>query len=794
MANNVVKYILDVNTKDAQDGLKKTSRETKKLESNLDDTKRSALDMASKVGSAVTGISSALGLVAGAVSTVVSAFEDAIEGAFEFNRAVVDSINDLNDLNAQSALSAESIQAVKVAFEGSGQSAQAAGAFISRFPRLMADLEAGSSRASEAAAKLGISIINQAGEMRSSDEILKDAIASLQQIENDTERSTTAFLLFGRSAGQLLQAFAKTSNFENFLALSNEFGVKTGPEASAAAAKFQELLAALNVVAAGTKQAFVEALGGIAFFNEILLGTVKLLATTQVFLQDQQENIQSFSNALGAIGTASFELFRSLLGSVQEYIGEAVNFMVIKLALPIYILNQIGLISDETFSKVEDLATATRDAGFALEDLTVAANTNVEQAQSTADRIEELVQGILAGIDLEGKNLQDGLKGLEDGLKSTTAAVDEFTFSFQGEDEAALERLNRAMMTIDDAFKEFQPLTVAAEQATEQVRLLQDAVEYYEELGLDTELAQELLTAAREKEKEALEALKPVVEDVSTDFQKLGDSIAGTISGISDPESLFGGLGAATGKAGGVLSGLGGKASQAGAALTAAAPFVGAIGAAVVALEELGQNTPKDLEEAFDTFLKNFKNGARILPTLIADILPDFLAEILVAIGAATLNLLFQLPKAITDALIQFTITFIIELKNALFGWADRIQDFFNNIGEYFNNLLTREGRRENRQRILGFESGGRFIPGQSGLRFTGADEGLAMLHRGETVVPESNRRSQAVDRTMGSMGSGVNIVVNAQIVEQSAIDELVRKIEQRMTGFGGGRSTLFGV
>ena len=92
----------------------------------------------------------------------------------------------------------------------------------------MADLESGASRASEAAAKLGISIRDQAGEMRSSDAILKDAIGSLQQIENDTERSTTAFLLFGRSAGQLLQALAKQANLKTSLALSEEFGVKTG--------------------------------------------------------------------------------------------------------------------------------------------------------------------------------------------------------------------------------------------------------------------------------------------------------------------------------------------------------------------------------------------------------------------------------------------------------------------------------------------------------------------------------------------------------------------------------------
>ena len=176
---------------------------------------------------------------------------------------------------------------------------------------------------------------------------------------------------------------------------------------------------------------------------------------------------------------------------------------------------------------------------------------------------------------------------------------------------------------------------------------------------------------------------------------------------------------------------------------------------------------------------------------MIADILPKFVGELLVAIGTAAINLTFQLPRAIRDGIVEGALVFSEELRQALFSWLDRIKEFFNNFGDYFSNIFSREGRRENRQRILGFESGGRFS--SSGIQFTGADQGLAMLHRGEYIVPESNRRSQAVDRTMNAAGGGgVNIVINAEIVEQSAIDELVRKIEQRFQGFGGGRSTLF--
>jgi len=806
---NIVKYILDVNTRKAVKGLDDVGDEAKKTGKDLDKAKKSGLAFASQLGGAVTGLASGIGLVTGALSTVVGALQDAAVGVYDFNKSVVDSINDLNDLNAQSALSAQSIQAIQVAFEGSGQSAGQAAGFISKFPRLMADLEAGSSRASQAAADLGIKIRDQAGEMKSSDTILRETIKSLQQIENDTERSTTAFLLFGRSAGQLLQAFGKTSDFENFLALSEEFGVKTGPEASNAAARFQELLAALNVVAAGTKQAFIEAIGGISFFNDLLLRTVKLVATVQVVIQDNQKAIGEFSTALGGIGSGIVDLFQTMILSVQGLIAESVAFMVMKLTMPLFIMNQIGLISDETFEKIDQLGLETGNAARALEDVVVGVNTTTENSISAGQRVEELVEGILAGIGGEGKGLEEDLKDLEDAMKNTGKAAKEAEISFGGENEFQADELQKAIETINKASDSFKPLEAAAKKARNQVLDLESALATFQQVGLDTTNVEELLNVARQNETEALNNLVGVTEETTNGFEKMGQTIASVLEGIaqaidriSSPDSLVGNfgdgfkkLGALASKAGEEIGGSkGASLSKAGAALGTTGAIAGGVGAVVVALEKLGQSTPKELEEKFDSFITNFEKGARILPTLIAEILPTFIGRLTVAVGEAFLNLIFQLPRAIADGVVEGGIVFAEELKKALFGWLDRIKEFFDNFGEYFSNIFTREGRRENRKSILGFESGGRFIPQQNGISFTGGQDGLAMLHRGEYIVPESNRRSQAVDRTMQGMnGGGVQIVVNAEIVEQSAIDELVRKIEQRFQGFGGGRSTLFG-
>ena len=158
---------------------------------------------------------------------------------------------------------------------------------------------------------------------------------------------------------------------------------------------------------------------------------------------------------------------------------------------------------------------------------------------------------------------------------------------------------------------------------------------------------------------------------------------------------------------------------------------------------------------------------------------------------------------------------FVEFADRVVFGFFKSIAEFVNILKDFFRSIFTREGRQERKQardrrqeargeefrrrleqlvNIAGFRSGGRFLPSaRGGIKFTGSDQGLAMLHRGEFVVPETGQMPQAVQRTMGMGQGGMTININAAVVESNAIDELVRQIERRFQTFGSSTSPLFG-
>jgi hypothetical protein len=145
-------------------------------------------------------------------------------------------------------------------------------------------------------------------------------------------------------------------------------------------------------------------------------------------------------------------------------------------------------------------------------------------------------------------------------------------------------------------------------------------------------------------------------------------------------------------------------------------------------------------------------------------------------------------------------------------AFVDGVQLLFQNLiqsivsaGEFFDST-TRGQRRERRRSFISdffdpnvsasFMGGGRFVPSaQGGIRFTGQQDTLAQLHRGEFVVPQSGQRPQQVDRQLNNTtGGGMTININSAVVDRNAVDALVREIEIRFNNqFGTSSSSLFG-
>ena len=826
---NVVQYILDIESKEAVKGMKKVSKEADKTEDQFDKTKKSGLEMASQVGSAVTGLASGIGIVTGGIQAMIGVLTSAVEASYEFSKSVVDSVNQLNDLEARSGLTAESIQAIIMAFEGSGQSAEKAEGFISRFPRLFADLATGSGRAADAARALGIEFTDSVtGKMKSADTILKDVTRSLQAIESDSERATMGFLLLGRGAGDFLQAFGKTSDFENFVDFTREFGVKTGPEASLAAARFQESISLLKTATKGLSQRFSDAIGGVSLFQKGLKSAIAFVVGLQVVIEENHDVFRAFGNNVIAIGSALGSFFKQTAVTIAEFVQTTVSFLLLQLNKPLFLLNMVGAISDEAFESILKGSDATVAALGNIRDIVVElTEMDIEDSDSViGQRVQEAMEkldNILAGITIEsleaGKALNAFREEEEKTKKSTIKLTDEqkqFRKDLSSYRDL-IERTSEAFATMDmtKAEREIHNLDKTISE-------LEKAMKFFdEEAGFEglfqVEEILRLIAIAEQKRTDILkEQNKVVVESVdalgimTTGFQTL-------IQGVASPEAFIQAIPDLMGQAPEIAKLIGGKAT--GAEIAAAGPHAAALAGATLGIAKLGAMTKEalaKLPDQFDSFINNFEKGIDILPRIIKDILPEFIVQFAKVISVDFMKLLlWDLPIAIIAALPELINQILIELVLLIADIFKGTVEIVRDIKHFVQTISTKEGWRMIAQQItiaikdqfdanmrflgdafdVSKRSGGRYIPSaRGGIRFTGSEDGLAMLHRGEYVVPESNVMSQAVNRRLDqSSGSGINVIINADIVEGSAVDSLVRKIEERFGSFGASTSTLFG-
>ena len=768
--SNTVEYDILVEVLGAVKDLKKLQTQTKKTKEKFDDTKKSGVEFAGQVGAAFTGIKGAADSVIGAVQKVAGAFLDAAVASFELSRSVVDNINDLNDLSARSSISAQNIEALKLAFVSSGQSADSAKTILSQFPRVLTQIQTDGSKASKIMEGLGISIRDKTtGAFRSGNEIFAESIRKIQGIEDQTLKAQTATAIFGRSAGDLLQALG-AGEFDEFTDSIERYGTKAGPEASKQAAEFQKRLALLGVLADRSKQAFVENTGALDFFIQALRTAQQGLAGLNTFLQVGQKGIRALAKDVFNFAVRSFV---GLGGVVLDLIaGPLLNLIrtvdTLQQKITGVSLFEAAIQEIKDFTVQQYNLTEALDAGLEafkaegeiINQSTQATINNTQQNLLAERQIKRLTRA-LTQKDTANKKDKDSTKEAARAEKERARKLRDMFLQAKAQSEAIRKGRQRAAEIEAQANNDLlSALDKISQREKERLKTLRGITA---ETGKSTEAAQRAAQERAARERSALSLAQAGAA---------GGQVASAIGAVSDPGALVSAVGSAFG------------------------PVGMAIGEITNALASLGEKSPDEIQQEYEAFFSAVVNGLKTLPQLLIKTLPPLLFEAVFLILRELQALPFNTALALLEGLdsVRKGIVEFFSGKNFFDAIGEAIamgvKFLFDPIFEAIGSIISFFGGGAD-----SFASGGRFLSAQGGLRFTGRDQGLAMLHSGEMVVPRSGQMSSSVARDVQAQttGGGVTININSAITERSAIDALVRKIEDRFGSFGQSTSPLFG-
>ena len=756
MAQNLVEYVLDIKTKSAERGLDRLADSVDDVNDELKITQRES-QKTSKSLLKMKNVGGALKKV----GTVISAIGVAVLGlgaaAFSAVTKVFDLTNQLGDLSARSGVSTKTIQALRQAMLSSGQSAEGLAEVLGAISGQFAQLSTQGSAVEKKFQSFGIAVRDTNGNLRSNNDILLDSIKALQGIEDSSERSRAAVSLFGEAGAKLNQTLA-AGEFEKFLQFTERFGTKIGPQATNQAALYQISIAGLETAFNGLLQELTTASNAQDLFVKGLIKLGKALVFVRTLVKEFK--------ASDLILSVQSDIVKQIVAENKTFIDQ---------------LRQQGLQNEQIVEKLGDLYPEIPDrikqdtkealaSALSGDDLL----SSFEKAEREANAYEKQILDIAKST----KTVAGGQKDLGNQIEEVAKKTDLATEKVRTFNDVLMDLL-RSFTSFDvDKFvsdfaigfaaidkiikKSFDPSRIDLFANTLRKKLL-DTVTLDAEAGmLDGQKFGEITIEAT-KFKRFEEFINKVKLGVAETFSIVVKRLGRSVSRISGALSKGLSAGAATAVTG-VL------------AVLKIAQGLGQRGSTVAQIE-------KSVEQDIRARAKAIEIGLRALPRILFEVLPPLFVEF---------------------------------ADRVVFGLFKGLAEFVRQIIDGIKSIFTREGRQERREardrrqeargeefrrrleqlvNIAGFRSGGRYLPSaRGGIKFTGMqDQGLAMLHRGEFVVPETGQMPQAVQRTMGMGQGGMTININAAVVESNAVDELVRQIERRFQTFGSSTSPLFG-
>lgn len=204
-------------------------------------------------------------LTADAIKTGLSAIADGIKklGGFIWDTAkeTGEYADQVQELAVKYNLTTDEVQEYMYMQELADTSVETIAGSLTKLTKNMGAAQDGTGSAAEAFDKLGVSITDSNGELRSSQDVFKDAIEALGNIENATERDTISMELFGKGAQDLNPLIELgAEGFQDLADKAHESGAVMSGEALQAAGEFKDGLDAAKEKADALKREIGEKL------------------------------------------------------------------------------------------------------------------------------------------------------------------------------------------------------------------------------------------------------------------------------------------------------------------------------------------------------------------------------------------------------------------------------------------------------------------------------------------------------------------------------------------------------
>jgi predicted nucleic acid-binding Zn-ribbon protein len=252
MADNVVEYIIKIDTKKGKVNLKKLSGDLKKTQKDLDKTgKKGKLAMAKLAGGAKKA-RAAMAALKGGLTTLGIAAGAAGVGIFALMKQQADYVNSIADTSARTGIAVKNLAGLKLAAESSGIAFSSIETSLNGFiPKLTEAMEK-TSRTRKFFDGLGVSVQDNAGKLRNTNAVFEETVLKLGAITDKATQSAYAYQIFGQEAGAALIQSGALENLDEFKKRAESIGPALDENAIKKAAEFQRGWAELKTSIMGS--------------------------------------------------------------------------------------------------------------------------------------------------------------------------------------------------------------------------------------------------------------------------------------------------------------------------------------------------------------------------------------------------------------------------------------------------------------------------------------------------------------------------------------------------------------